>query len=307
MAVEDRAGGVADRVVQVVALDEHGVEAGDAADVGRRRPARAAGAAGRTPTAGSRGWRAARRPTGRPRAGPCAKRVRLSIISRTSLALVAEPLGDAGGGEGGAQPHQRAARRRWRRRRPSGPGPRGRGRSRGTRGPHGRARRPGRAPRPWASVPRAIIDSRVDLPTPEPAKMPSRWPRPQRDEGVERAHAERQRGRSTRPGAAGAAAAPSTVTVSTTGAAGAAVDRAPEPVERRGRAGPRPTRIVRRAAGASTPGRRSAGPRRSPSGMHTTPVARRTATTSAAATLPVAGDDDDGVADGGVEARRPRG
>ena len=29
-----------------------------------------------------------------------------------------------------------------------------------------------------ASVPRAIIDSRLDLPTPDPAKMPRRWPRP---------------------------------------------------------------------------------------------------------------------------------
>ena len=27
-------------------------------------------------------------------------------------------------------------------------------------------------------MPRAIMDSRLDLPTPEPAKMPSRWPRP---------------------------------------------------------------------------------------------------------------------------------
>ncbi len=33
---------------------------------------------------------------------------------------------------------------------------------------------PTRRPR----CPRAIIDSRLDLPTPEPAKMPSRWPRP---------------------------------------------------------------------------------------------------------------------------------
>ena len=61
------------------------------------------------------------------------------------LALVAEPLGDPGGGERGAQPHERRARRRSRRRRRSGPGPRGRGRSRGTRGPPGRARRPARA------------------------------------------------------------------------------------------------------------------------------------------------------------------
>ena len=46
VAVEDRPGGVADRVLHVVALDEHGVEAGDAAARRRCRRARAAGAAG---------------------------------------------------------------------------------------------------------------------------------------------------------------------------------------------------------------------------------------------------------------------
>ena len=29
-----------------------------------------------------------------------------------------------------------------------------------------------------ASVPRVIIESSVDFPTPDPAKMPMRWPRP---------------------------------------------------------------------------------------------------------------------------------
>ena len=70
VAVEDRAGGIGDRLVHVVAFDEHGVEPGDAAALGRHRPARAAAAAGRTPTAGSHASRAARRPRGRPRAAP---------------------------------------------------------------------------------------------------------------------------------------------------------------------------------------------------------------------------------------------
>ena len=62
--------GVGDRLVHVVAVDEHGVEAGDRA--GRRwcPRARAAAAAARTPTACSRASRAARRSPGRPRAGP---------------------------------------------------------------------------------------------------------------------------------------------------------------------------------------------------------------------------------------------
>ena len=44
-----------------------------------------------------------------------------------------------------------------------------------------------------AAVSRAIMPSSVLLPTPEPAKMPSRWPRPHGQERVDRAHAEGQR------------------------------------------------------------------------------------------------------------------
>ena len=69
VAVENRPGGVGDRLVVVIAFDQHGVEAGDAADRRRRRRARAAAAASRTPTAGSPGSPAARPPTGRSRAG----------------------------------------------------------------------------------------------------------------------------------------------------------------------------------------------------------------------------------------------
>ena len=61
-----------------------------------------------------------------------------------------------------------------------------------------------------ASVPRVIIESSVDLPTPEPAKMPMRWPRPHGIERVERAHAERQLRRRSCAGSAGAAPAWST-------------------------------------------------------------------------------------------------
>ena len=47
------------------------------------------------------------------------------------------------------------------------------------------------------------MPSSDDLPTPEPAKMPSRWPRPHGHERVERAHAERRAARSIRGAASG--------------------------------------------------------------------------------------------------------
>ena len=142
VAVEDRAGGVGDRLVEVVALDQHGVEAGDRLPSRPGRPARAAGAAARRPTAGSP--RGRRRLAGRQADlalghGDAGEAVHQQ---QDVLALVAEPLGDPGGGEGAAQPHDGRVRRRSRRRPPRGPGPRDRGRSRGTRAPRGRARRP---------------------------------------------------------------------------------------------------------------------------------------------------------------------
>ena len=70
VAVQQAAHGVADRLVRVVALDQHRVEGGDAARRGCGRPARPASAAGRRPRAGSRAWWAARRRPGRSRAGP---------------------------------------------------------------------------------------------------------------------------------------------------------------------------------------------------------------------------------------------
>ena len=92
--------------------------------------------------------------------------------------------------------------------RPSGP----RSRSRNSR--TSRPRSPTRArTETWASVPRAIIDSRLDFPTPEPAKRPSRWPRPQ-GMRVSMARTPRGRGRSTLARSKGCGAVPSTVTVS---------------------------------------------------------------------------------------------
>ncbi len=68
--VEDRARGVGDRLVHVVAVDQHRVERRDRAARRSCRRARAGAAAGRTRSACSRAWRAARRSPGRPRAGP---------------------------------------------------------------------------------------------------------------------------------------------------------------------------------------------------------------------------------------------
>ena len=106
-----------------------------------------------------------------------ATRVSESIISMTSWPLLAEGLGDAGGGEGGAQAQQgrlvRGGHHDDGAGQPSGP----RSSSRNSR--TSRPRSPTRAmTETSASVPRAIMDSRDDLPTPEPAKSPMRWPRP---------------------------------------------------------------------------------------------------------------------------------
>ena len=124
-----------------------------------------------------------------------------------------------------------------------------------------------------ASVPRAIIDSRLDLPTPEPANMPRRWPRPHGHEGVERAHAERQRlcRPAARPGASGARS--STPTGRTSRSGGPPSIGRPRPsstrpssagADRHAAAAP-PVRDAR-LAGA---GRRRSGP----SGMQVQPVA----------------------------------
>ena len=64
----------------------------------------------------------------------------------------------------------------------------------------------------FASVPRAIIDSSDDLPTPDPAKMPNRWPLPHGIEAVEHPHPERAAARSTRPLRSGWGGRPSTLT-----------------------------------------------------------------------------------------------
>ena len=99
-----------------------------------------------------------------------------------------------------------------------------------------------------------IIDSSVDLPTPEPAKMPMRCPRPHGMRRVERAHAERERfadhaaGQRVRRGVVDA-------DVGHVVQRRAAVDRAAEAVEHA--AEQRGTdRHLGRAVGALRPGRR---------------------------------------------------
>jgi hypothetical protein len=120
-----------------------------------------------------------------------AKRVTAVHHAQHVLALVAEILGERQRQIGRLPPHQR--------------------RLVGGRDHHHRAREPLLAEvvlheflhlaaaladqadhRDVASTLRASIDSSTDLPTPEPAKMPMRWPG-SRWEGVERAHAEIER------------------------------------------------------------------------------------------------------------------
>ena len=82
MAVDQAAHLVGDRLVEIVAGDEHGVDRGDRAARRSRRRARPAAAAARTRSADSRGARAARRPTARPRAA----RARRGSASRRAAA-----------------------------------------------------------------------------------------------------------------------------------------------------------------------------------------------------------------------------
>ena len=70
MSVEDRPGRVGDGLVDVVALDQDGVEAGDRTRARLGRHARGAGAAGRRRSGDSRGWPVAPPPRAPPPAGP---------------------------------------------------------------------------------------------------------------------------------------------------------------------------------------------------------------------------------------------
>ena len=135
-----------------------------------------------------------------------------------------------------------------------------------------------------ASVPRVIIDSSVDLPTPEPAKMPMRWPRPH---GTSVSSARTPSGsgsvdHAARRAGAGPGGRPRRA------ARGAARGRrrsGGRARRARGRAvaAPTGTEVAPSAASARSPART---PRSSPSGMHTRPSSC-TATTSAT-TGPVA-------------------
>ena len=176
VAVENRARRVGDRLVEVVALDQHGVEAGDAAASRRCRRARAAAAATRTPTADSP-WSSGGSPTARP-ISRCAiaTRVTESIISSTCLPWSRKYSAIAVATS--------APRARTQRGLVAG------------RDDHHRTCEPFRAEdaldefahfaaaladqRDHVHVGlrvRAIMPSSVLLPTPDPAKMPTRWPR----------------------------------------------------------------------------------------------------------------------------------
>ena len=108
-----------------------------------------------------------------------ASRVTESMTSRTSLALVAEVLGDGRGDEAGADAERRRAGPRSRRRprtcaRPSGPS------SCSMKSRTSRLRSPIRATTlTSAQLSRHMQPSSVLLPTPLPPKMPMRWPLPQ--------------------------------------------------------------------------------------------------------------------------------
>ena len=105
MAVEDRTGGVGDRLVHVVALDQHGVEAGDAPPVRRARPLEQLGQQRedrRRVAAGDRRFAGGESdlPLGHGEAGE-------AVHHEDDVGpLIAEPLGDAGGGEGGPDAHE---------------------------------------------------------------------------------------------------------------------------------------------------------------------------------------------------------
>ena len=128
-----------------------------------------------------------------------------------------------------------------------------------------------------ASVPRVIIESSVDFPTPEPAKIPMRWPRPH---GIKVSIARTPSGScvSIMLRVRGCGALCSTDACSTWCSGGPPSIGRPRPSITRPRSST-PTGIARAPsdACARSPART---PRRSPSGMHTS-SSPRTATTSA--------------------------
>ena len=146
-------------------------------------------------------------------------------------ALVAEALGDRRGHERRLDAAPAPAGRRWRprprcRARPSGP------RSCSMNSRTSRPRSPTRAiTLTSALVPRAIMPSSVLLPTPEPAKMPRRWPRPHGMRASIARTPSGQRLADRRPARARRAGAASIGRRASTGRGGQAVDRAAEAVE----------------------------------------------------------------------------
>ena len=106
VAVEDRAGGVGDRLVHVVAVDEHRVDAGDRTALGCSGPLEQPGQEGehaRWVGAGGRRLAGRQADLALGHAEPGQR-----VHHQQHVAVpVAEPLGDAGGGGGGTEAHQR--------------------------------------------------------------------------------------------------------------------------------------------------------------------------------------------------------
>ena len=177
MAVEDAAHLVGDRLVHVAAGDQHGVERGDRAARVRpgplEQPRQQREHAGRIALA--RGRLAGGQPDLALRARDARDRVE---HEQHAPALVAEALGDRRSRRTPPSAAPGWARRWSRTRRPSAPArpaPSDSSRNSTT----SRPRSPTSAMTfTSASVWRAICPSSVDLPTPEPAKSPTRWPSP---------------------------------------------------------------------------------------------------------------------------------
>jgi hypothetical protein len=133
-----------------------------------------------------------------------------------------------------------------------------------------------------ASLLRATIDSRLDLPTPEPAKMPRRCPRPTGTR-VSSARTPRASGVSTRARRSGCGGVPDTPAWGRPTRLGPPSTGRPRPSRTRpSRASPRPTVSGPPVARTGAPVRT---PCIVPKGMQTRPSSRR-ATTSAASDLP---------------------
>ena len=150
-----------------------------------------------------------------------------------------------------------------------------------------------------ASLLRVIIDSSDDLPTPEPAKTPMRWPRPT---GVNASRTRTPSGSRVvmRPRASGDGASTSTSPHAVTGGAGRPSSGAPVgSTTRPSRARPSGTRARVPAARAVTPTASPAVPR---SGVQLSRVPEAATTSASTAARAVAVAEQDGLPDRGADA-----